>query len=159
MALLEVWSPFRELERFRKEFDDVFERVLGGAEHRRLGLWPVVPTVESFVQEGNLIMRFDLPGVDPGKVEVKVAGNLLTVSGSREEKYEKKGRTFMHREVTYGSFERTVELPAGVKSEDLKANYKDGVLELTAPLPKETVPRAIKVETGNSKNKKITAKE
>jgi HSP20 family protein len=159
MALLEVWSPFRELERFRKEFDDVFERVLGGAPGRRLGLLPIVPMVESFVQDSNLIMRFDLPGVDPDKVEVNVAGNLLTVSGSREETYEKKGRTFMRREVSYGSFERTVELPAGIKSEDIKASYKDGVLELTAPMPKEIAPRTIKVETGDSKTKKITGKE
>lgn len=157
MALLEVWSPFRELERFRKEFDDVFERVLGGAEERRLGR--VVPAVESFVEGGMLVIRFELPGVDLEKVEVNVAGDLLTVSGSREETYEKKGRTFMRREVSYGSFERTIELPAGVKSEDLKANYKDGVLELSAPMPKETAPRSIKIETGNSKSKKVTAKD
>ena len=96
------------------------------------------------------MIRADLPGIDPQNVEISVTGDVLTIKGSREEKSEEKERNFVVKEVSYGSFERSITLPQGVKAEDIKAAYKDGVLELTAPAPKETAARkvAIQVEEG-----------
>jgi HSP20 family protein len=161
MALLERWRPSQELERFRSEFDDLLERF--GFDRDSMLRWPfdrklfgdgesssTRPVMESCIEEGKLIIRTDLPGVDPKNVDIKVVGNILTIKGSREEKREGKKADYLRREVRYGSFERSMSLPEGIKAEDLKATYHDGVLELTAPMPKEAVPKEIKIQVEGS---------
>ncbi len=98
------------------------------------------------MEEGKLIVRADLPGIDPKNVEIKVIGNVLTISGSREEKRESKKADYFRREIRYGAFERSIPLPEGIKAEDLKAVYHDGVLEVAAPMPSEAAPKAVKIQ-------------
>jgi HSP20 family protein len=143
MALMEKWSPLRELQRLRQEFDDLFEQ---GGVFKEWQSTSMRPAIESYVDGDKFTVRVELPGVDPKDVEVKVAGGVLTVKGSREEKQETKKRDFLRREFRYGSFERAITLPEGVKAEDLKATYHDGVLELTAPMPKEALPKEVKIQ-------------
>jgi HSP20 family protein len=156
MALLEKWNPSRELERLRHEFDDVLERF--GFE--RGGLFKewqstsLRPAIESYVDGDTFIVRVELPGVDPKDVDIKVAGGVLTVKGSREEKHETNKRDFYRREFRYGSFERAITLPEGMKAEDLKATFHDGVLELTGPMPKEALPKEVKVQIQSGEAKK-----
>lgn len=156
MALLEKWNPSRELERLRLEFDDLLERF--GFEHGGLFKgWPATslrPAIESYVDGDKFIVQVELPGVDPKDVDIKVASGVLTVKGSREEKRETKKRDFFRREFRYGSFERAITLPEGMKAEDLKATYHDGVLELTAPMPKEALPKEVKVQIQSGEAKK-----
>jgi HSP20 family protein len=156
MAWLEKWSPSREMERLRHEFDNVFERF--GLEHSGLFKeWQATslrPAIESYVDGDNFTIRVELPGVDPKDVDVKVISGVLTVKGTREEKHETKKRDFFRREFRYGSFERTFTLPEGMKAEDLKATYHNGVLELTAPMPKEALPKAVKLQIQNGEAKK-----
>jgi HSP20 family protein len=140
------WSPFRELERFRRDLDDVFARFFGGGATSAFSS-AAEPKIESYVEDDKMIVRADLPGIDPKDVEVSVIGDTLTLRGAREAREEQKGRNFTHREVTYGSFERSLTLPKGVKAEDIKASYQNGVLELTAPIPKESAPRKVPIET------------
>jgi HSP20 family protein len=139
------WSPLRELERFRRDLDDVFARFFGGSATPAFSS-SAEPKIESYVEGDQLIVRADLPGIDPADVEISVTGDTLTLRGSRESSEEKKGRNFTHREVSYGGFERSLTLPKGVKAEDITASYKHGVLELTAPLPKESAPRKVPIE-------------
>jgi HSP20 family protein len=142
---IQSWNPFRDMEHFRLDFDDLFDRVLG---HRKRGEKEVQRerAIESYVEGDKLVVRADLPGIDPKNVEITVSGDLLTIKGSREEKREEKQRNFVFKEVSYGSFERSITLPPGVKTEDIKASYKDGVLELTASVPKELAARKVPVE-------------
>jgi HSP20 family protein len=97
------------------------------------------------------VVRADLPGIDPKDVEITVTGDTLTIKGSREEQREEKDRNFVFKEVSYGSFERSIPLPAGVKADDIKPSYKDGVLELTAPAPKELAARKVPIEVDGQK--------
>jgi HSP20 family protein len=143
MALLEKWSPLRELQRLRQEFDDPFEQ---GGLFKEWQSSTMRPAIESYVDGDNFTVRVELPGVDPKDVDVTVAGGVLTVKGSREEKHETRKRDFFRHEFRYGSFERAITLPEGMKAEDLKATYHDGVLELTAPMPKEALPKEVKVQ-------------
>ncbi len=158
MALLEKWNPSRELERFRHEFDNLFERF--GFERGRLFKdWQsasLQPAIESYIDGDKFTVRVELPGVDPKDVDVKVASGILTVKGSREEKHETKKRDFFQREFRYGSFERAITLPEGMKAEDLKATYHDGVLELTAAMPKEALPKEVKVQVQSGESKKAS---
>lgn len=138
----------RELDRFQRDFEDLFDRFLGG---RRVGERQARsgPMLESFVEAGNLIVRADLPGIDPKDVEVMVNGDHLTIRAKRERSQEETGRDYTHREIYYGSFERTIQLPEGVKTDDIKASYKHGVLELTIPVPEHAKARKVPIEVVN----------
>jgi HSP20 family protein len=156
MGLLERWRPSRELERFRSEFDDLMERF--GIDRdwfhfpfgrELLAEWEALPkrlAIETRIEDGKFIVRADLPGIDPKDVDIKVVGDMLTIKGSREEKRETKKADYLRREIRYGAFERSVSLPEGIKAEDLKATCHDGVLELTAAMPKEALPKEVKIQ-------------
>jgi HSP20 family protein len=171
MGLIEKWRPSRELERFRSEFDDLIDRFgvdrdwFGRDWLSRLPLsreffadWqlPGRPAIETRVDDGKFIVHADLPGIDPKDVDIKVVGDVLTIKGSREQKRETKKADYFRREIRYGAFERSIPLPDGIKAEDLKAAYRDGVLELVAPMPKEATPKEVKIQvegsTGEKKN-------
>ena len=163
MALLERWRPSRELDRFRSEFDGMLERFgfnRGWLGRSPLGRnlfadWealPERPAIETRVEDGKFIVHADLPGIDPKDVDIKVVGDMLTITGSREEKRETSKAEYLHREIRYGAFERSIGLPEGIEAEDLKATYHDGVLELTAPMPKEAAPKEVKIQVESSKS-------
>ncbi|HVA77524.1 MAG TPA: Hsp20/alpha crystallin family protein [Candidatus Binataceae bacterium] len=161
MALIEKWSPVTDLERLRHEFDELFDQF---GFHRR-GLiqdWQSTmthPAIESYTEGDQFTVRVELPGVDPKAVDIKVAGGILTIRGSREQKQETIKRDFIRHEIRYGSFERSISLPEGMKAEDLKATYRDGVLQLTAPMPKEAVSKEIKIQVEGEAAKKPGAEK
>jgi HSP20 family protein len=156
MGFLEKWNPTREMDRFRREFDDLIDRFgfdrdfFGGRERRALE-----PAIETCIEDGKFIVRTDLPGIDPKDVDIKVAGDLLTIKGSREDRSETKKGDYFRREIRYGAFERAVTLPAGLKADDLKATYRNGVLELSAPMPKEAAPKEVKIQVDGAEPKKV----
>jgi HSP20 family protein len=156
MPLLERWNPSHEMERIRRQFDDLLEQF--GLERSVLpSEWvsPALrPALESYVEGDRFVVRLDLPGVDPNDVDISVAGGILTVKGSRKEKPETSGAHLFRQETRYGAFERSITLPEGIKGDELKASYRDGVLELTAPMPKEQVPRKVKVQIEAAEPKK-----
>jgi HSP20 family protein len=159
MSLLEKWNPTRDLERFGHEVDDLLEKF--GLER---GAWrkdwesfaTLRPAVESYVEGDKFVVRMELPGIKPQEIDIKVAGGVLTVKGSREQKDETSKSNFYRREIRYGSFERSMSLPQGIKAEDLKATYRDGILELTAAMPKEAAPKEVKVQVEGHGEKKET---
>src|SRR5579885_1823352 len=148
---IQTWNPFREMEQFRRDFDELFDRFLGRGKRAVKEPSVFEPPIESYIEGDKMVVRADLPGIDPKDVEITVIGDVLTIKGSREDRHEKKERNFVFKEVTYGSFERSVTLPAGVRAEDIKAAYKDGVLELTAPAPKELSPRKVPIQVEEGK--------
>ena len=92
--------------------------------------------VEEYREDGTLVVRADLPGIDPDKdVELTVAGGMLHIEAERraEEKREEKG--YLRREVRYGAVSRSLPLPEGVTETDIAASYKDGILEIRIPEP------------------------
>jgi HSP20 family protein len=148
---IQTWNPFREMEHFRRDFDDLFDRFFGRGKRGGKEAALTEPAIESYIEGDKMVVRADLPGIDPKNVEITVTGDLLTIKGSREERREEKERNFVVKEVSYGSFERSITLPQGVKAEDIKASYKDGVLELTAPAPKETAARKVPIQVEEGK--------
>jgi HSP20 family protein len=149
MRALQKWSPFSELERFRSEFDDMFNRLTSGFNWGG-GTTVFTPPIEAYVEGDKLHVRADLPGIDPKDVEITVANDMLTIRGKREEHRELNDQGWLQREVTYGSFERTLGLPTGVKADDIKASYRNGVMKLIVPLPASTVERKVPIEIGDS---------
>ena len=139
------WNPFEdELSSWHRDIDDLFGRFRGRPEFRLTG---GMPPMETYRKEGNYVMRFDLPGVDPKDLDVHVEGDLLMIKAER--KAEEKGSEY--RETYYGKFERAVTLPRGVKAENIKAHYERGVLELVVPLPVELAGKKIPIQIDTGK--------
>jgi HSP20 family protein len=131
------WDPFAELSELRTRFDRIYDGLTGGTERS----W--VPAIDVARENGNLIVRADVPGIKPEEVKIEVEDDILTVSGEHEESTETKSKEYVRRERRYGSFRRSMALPRGVDAKQIKATTHDGVVEVTIPLPndvkKETV--------------------
>lgn len=88
--------------------------------------------VEEFSRDGTYVVRAELPGIDPSKdVDITLEDGLLTIQGTREERVEEGTRS----EFFYGRFQRAIGLPTGVDAKDIKANYRDGILEIEISVP------------------------
>jgi len=147
---LQVWSPMlSELNRFHSDIDELFDRWFGGRTGNGTDNGVLNPALESFVADGKLVVGVDLPGIEPKDVEVMVTGKTLTIRGKREQRSEDKGSDWFRREVHYGSFERSFELPEAVKPEDITASYRNGVLELTAPMSESAPGRKIPIKASD----------
>lgn len=130
------------------DFDRFGERWLMPWERER-PLWRTEawgPAIESRVENGNLIVKADLPGIDPKEVSISVTGNQLTIEGERKQEKKEEKKDYFYQELAYGKFSRTTTLPDGVDADKIKASYKDGVLQITMPAPKELTPKRIQVE-------------
>jgi HSP20 family protein len=145
------WEPFRELDEWHRSIDDLFARVTGGTPFAG-SAFERLPALESYKKNGNLVVRVDLPGVEPKEVEISVAGNVLTVKGERKHKEEVKEGEYTRQETAYGSFERSVALPDGVDADKIKATYEKGVLEITMPAPKQLAEKKVPVQVGVKKS-------
>jgi HSP20 family protein len=130
MADLNKWMPSDVLEPFRRFLE-------GDPTQSSM-------RVEQFLDGNTLVVRAELPGIDPEKdVDVSVADGMLHIKAEREEKSEHKDKYGYRSEFRYGSLSRSVSLPPGSREEDVTATYKDGVLEVRAPAP-EQAPAAEK---------------
>jgi HSP20 family protein len=130
------WEPFSEL---RSRFDRMLDELNDSRQHER------TPAIDVERENGNLVVRADVPGLKPEEVKIEVEGDILTVSGEHEERKEEKDKHYLRRERRYGSFSRSMALPAGVDAKQIKAKTHDGVVEVTVPLPKETKKETVKI--------------
>ena len=131
---------------------DVFDRFFEGWPtwfRRPLMVWPEtmddVLRVDEFREDGTEVIRAEIGGIDPEKdVEISVSDGVLHVEAHRREEEKKEGKDFYRRELRYGSFTRELPLPEGATESDVKASYKDGILEIRVPVP---TPEAARSET------------
>jgi HSP20 family protein len=133
------WDPFAELGELRSRFDRMFDEYTNGRERA----W--TPAVDVVRDNGNLVVRADIPGIKPEEVKIEVEDDILTVSGEHEEHKEEKDKNYVRRERRYGSFSRSMALPAGVEAKSIKAKTHDGVVEVTIPLPKEAKKETVTI--------------
>ena len=148
------WSVLQEMNRFRQEMDRLFERFFGEEmAEPASAMWP---RAQSHVEDGRLMMRLDLPGVDPNQIDISFAGDTLTIKASRE--HHKGNGQAEGSAVNYSRYERSFTLPKGIQADQITASYRNGVLELTAPLPPELTERKIPVQIGADETKRLEAK-
>ena len=146
-------SFFQDLFDFRRDFDQIFNRMMSGwpfgGEQTANTSTTFAPAVESFVDNDGkkYHCRVALPGIDPKEVQIQAQGNTLTISGERKVSHSSKDVDFLHEEISYGKFERTFTLPEGVDTDKLTAEYQNGVLEITAPVAAAALPRRIEIRT------------
>jgi HSP20 family protein len=146
----ERWSgrPMSMLERFADEIDSVFGDFGWGRTRGLFGsgrdIW--APAVEVSQQNNELVVRADLPGLKKEDVSIDVTDNDLTISGERRQEHETERGGVYRSERSYGSFYRTIPLPDGAMTDQAKATFKDGVLEIRMPAPPEQVTRGRRLE-------------
>ncbi|MGD0321169.1 MAG: Hsp20/alpha crystallin family protein [Acidimicrobiales bacterium] len=98
--------------------------------------------VEELEEDNTLVVRVEIPDIDPDKdVEVQVTDGMLHISAKREERTEHKGKSSYRSEFSYGEFSRNIPLPSGIDKEEVRAQYKDGILEVRIPWPKVEIEK------------------
>lgn len=146
------WEPFRDLvttqDRFNRLFNDTVSSFFGGDASAPRAAWS--PAVDIFETDHSLVLKAELPGVDPKDVEARVEDGTLYLKGERRFEKEVKEENYHRVERSYGSFTRTFALPSSVDADRVSAEYKDGVLTLTLPKREEAKPKTIKINV--SKN-------
>ena len=149
MRTIARWEPFRGVstlqDQINRLFNETFERT---GEQSSLTAW--APNVDIYETEQELVVKTDLPDVNPKELDIRVENNILTIRGER--KFEKKmnEENYLRVERSYGSFARSFTLSNTVNAEAIKADYQNGVLTLTIPKREEAKPKQIKVNVGSS---------
>lgn len=135
--MLDVWDDMMAMQR---RIDDLFRTYLGPRARVTFpalpeGLQrPFVPVCDVFAREGDLVVKVELPGIDPEKdVRVTVEDDVLIVHGERRTRHEVNEEDYYRMESAYGAFERRLPLPEGVDEDKIAGNYTDGVLEIVVP--------------------------
>ena len=143
MAELTIWRPLQEL---RREIDRIWDEFFGRVRFpERWEGFEWAPAVDVSETEDSVVVRADVPGLDPEDLEVNISGNLLTIRGEKKQEKEEKKENFYRVERVYGSFVRTVELPAEVEGDKAEATYKNGVLKIVLPKKAEARGKTIKI--------------
>ena len=143
MALVR-WETFRELAALQNEMGRWMSQLSPATPgNGQSSTW--LPAVDVWETEQELVLSFDLPGISEDQIAVELDDNVLTVSGQRERTSEHSNERFYRFERRFGTFSRSVTLPAGVSEGDIKADYTSGVLEVRVPKPEEQKPKRIQI--------------
>jgi HSP20 family protein len=138
------FEPFRELQdRMNRLFSESYRGQTGEEDWALGGTW--APAVDIYEQDTNIVIKAELPGVDPKDVDIRLDNNILTIKGERKLDNEVKKENYHRVERAYGVFTRSFTLPSGVDANAIKAEYKDGVLRLTLPKREEAKPKQIQI--------------
>jgi HSP20 family protein len=146
------WRPFMDPTRWEREMDRMMENFFG-----RTPLWPslwsreiggelITPALDIYEANGDIVVQAELPGMTKDDIEVDISDSHLILKGKKkkEEKIEEEG--YFACERAYGAFHRSVELPADVQADKVKASFKNGILEIRLPKTEEAKTKEIKVK-------------
>lgn len=128
-------------------FDSFFREPFGALDWPLWGQDKWSPAIDVAENDQELTVRAELPGIDPKELDVTVAGNQLVLSGEKKESSEHEGKDFYRSETRYGSFRRSVPLPEGVDTENVDAQYANGVLTLRLKKIAPAAAKRIEVKT------------
>ncbi|NLI55364.1 Hsp20/alpha crystallin family protein [bacterium] len=132
-----------DFERLRREIDRMFEDFL---PTRREGELMIMPKIDLFETDNDVILKAELPGLKKDNIDVTVTEDEVHLKGERKEETETKKGNYVRKEINYGKFERVVSLPAEVDPEKVQAEFKDGVLEIKMPKKEEAKKKIKKIE-------------
>ena len=140
------WNPQGELGQLQRRMDRLFQDVYGTAGRPwRAGVYPLVNISED---QGHILVRAELPGVQAKDLEITLQGTSLILRGERKIPVEEKQVNYHRRERESGFFRRIVVLPSAVQGDKVEATCKDGILTIKMAKPEEVKPRKIEVKAG-----------
>ncbi|ACI21448.1 MULTISPECIES: Hsp20/alpha crystallin family protein [Thermodesulfovibrio] len=141
------WSPLKEIEEIRKEMDRLFEEFLSPVRRRRAVTTEGVisPNVDIFERGREVVIQVELPGVNKDEVDLTITDDRLIIKGEIKKPEGISEDDYILNERSYGPFSRTVNLPTDVDKSSVKANIKNGLLEIVVLRKEESKPREIKI--------------
>ena len=134
------------LDPISRDFDRIVRRAFSGGAFSHGGSYAPALPMDTVRRDGEVVLRFDVPGVDQDKIDVTVDKGVLTVSATREET-KTEGENAVVRERLFGSFTRRVRLSDNLDADAVEASHHDGVLEVRIPVREQAKPRKITVST------------
>jgi HSP20 family protein len=146
MALIR-WQPFQEVETLHRQMNQMFDELMA-SERQSATSWQ--PAIELQDTEDNLVLRLEIPGVDGKDIDIHVTREAVAISGEHrfEKKTQEKG--FFRSEFRYGNFQRVIPLPVPIQNDQVKADFKNGVLTLTMPKVAEARRTVVKLNLADS---------
>ncbi len=145
-----AYDPFRELRSLQDEVNRVFSTSFnrgGGESGMMRGAWN--PSVDIFENKDQIVLEAELPGLSPDDVNISIENNVLTIHGERRFEKKDEGDNFHRVERSYGSFTRSFTLPPTVSSENVEANFDNGILRLQLAKREEAKPRRVEIKAGS----------
>jgi len=152
--MLTRWEPFgsirrrgnvwNELTTMQQEMNRLFDEFFG-EQRTEFGESAWLPVVDVSENEAELSVRAELPGMTQEDIELNLQDNVLTITGEKKKDIQQDKENFHRIERSFGSFRRSFTLPCSVKSEEISASFKDGVLKITLPKKEEAKPQKIEV--------------
>jgi len=135
-----LWSPWDEIRRLQREMNRLFSDFFGEPVEE------VYPAVNVWRKDDSVVVTAEMPGVEPGDIDLSVEGDTLTIRGSRKPEELKEGEEYHRQERHSGAFVRAIELPFRVDPEKVDARYEKGILRVTLPRAEEDKPKQITVK-------------
>ena len=141
-------TPVTVERRINRMFEDAFGGFDWQLREGATAAW--VPPVDVFEEADAIRITAEVPGVKPEDVKISIAGNVLTIQGTKQQVAEERTERVHRYERTYGQFERSFTLPATVDAERIKARYESGVLTVTLPKVEKAKPRSVQIDVAKS---------
>lgn len=142
------WRPFREVSRLRREMDRLWDDFFGPG---RKALQPLegewAPAVDVSETADQVAIKAEVPGMEAKDIDISLSGDVLTIKGEKKSEREEKKENYHLVERSYGSFSRSLKLPAAVDADKIEASYSQGVLSITCPKTAEAKPKAIEIKS------------
>ncbi|HEY7522315.1 MAG TPA: Hsp20/alpha crystallin family protein [Candidatus Limnocylindrales bacterium] len=148
MAVMRRPTPFSELVTLRDVIEPFFDERIWRPMFAGNGERGLVPALDLFTTPEAVVARVALPGVKPENVDITIADEIVTITGSYLEEKESKATGYVHKELGRGTFTRTFSLPAAVRTDAASATFRDGLLVLTLPKTEAVKEKHVKVEIG-----------
>ena len=149
----ETWSPVSGL---RRDFDRLFEDWFTPVDQGLRTGHPIIPACDIEEAPDHYLLTLELAGVKKEDIKLEVIGNQITISGERRggARTEEKNRVYSERR--FGSFQRSLTLPAGLASDDIAANYQDGILQIVLPKAETAKARQVQISNGTGAESKFS---
>jgi HSP20 family protein len=143
------------MRRFTEEMDRLFTGNWPGLRQGEVGEW--LPAVDITEREGKILVRADLPGMNKDDIKVELTDGVLTIEGERKQEHEEESQGFRRSERSYGRFYRSIPLPEGASLDQARAQFNNGVLEVSVPVPESQRRRSIPIEAGSGERKEAVS--
>jgi len=147
MMNLVRWNPLGEMTAMQNRLNRMFNTPYWRADRMDvdtgMGRWN--PAVDLYEKDDHFVIKAELPGVDKKNIAIDLKDRVLTLSGERLYENEVKEENYYRRERSYGKFQRAFTLPADVDSDKIKAEFKDGLLQIEVPKPEQQKPKQVTI--------------
>ncbi len=141
---LALWEPFSDLVSVRGDFDRLLNRFFGLSPEMQYTYW--LPAIDITEVDGHLKIKAEIPGMSKEDIKVSVNNGYLMISGEKKQEKETKESSYHRVERYYGQFCRSIALPSDVEAEKVKAEYKDGVLNIEIPKPESMKSKDVEIK-------------